>query len=157
MVPIAISSFSDTSRLVRSSRRVFTSEPSSSSRKPRAIGAERLDPARQFVLVAVGVAPPLRRRLQRIERHHQAPRGGVDVGIDRLGIAGPVGVTIAHGRQRAPSRRPAGRQQNPRFGKRLEHEIYVASEGSATPARSYALLSNFSHGKRVSSPWTHGD
>src|SRR6185369_17252164 len=84
------------------------------------------------------------------ERHHQAPRGDVDVGIDRLGIAGPVGVTIAHGRQRAPSRRPAARQQNPRFGKRLEHEIYVASEPSATPTRSYALLSNFSPRKRVS-------
>ena len=62
------------------------------------------------LIVAVGVAPPLGRSLERIERHHQAPRGGVDVGIDRLGIAGPVGVTIAHGRQRAPSRRPAARQ-----------------------------------------------
>ena len=106
-------------------------------------GAERLDAARQLVLVAISIAPPLGRGLERIERHHQAPRRDLDVGIDRLGIAGPVGVTIAHGRQRAPSRRPAARQQNPRFGKRLEHEIYVASEPSATPTRSYALLSNF--------------
>jgi hypothetical protein len=33
---------------------------------------------------------------------------------------------------------PAG-QQNPRFGRRLDREIYVASEASATPLRSYAL------------------
>ena len=123
--------------------------------EPRAIGAERLDPARQFVLVAVGVAPPLDRAFQRIERRHQPPRRGVDVGGDRLGGAGPVGGTIAHERQRAPSiGRP--RQQNPRFGKRLGGEIYVASEASATPPRSYAPLSNFSHCKRVSLPWTPG-
>jgi hypothetical protein len=52
-------------------------------------------------------------------------------------------------------RRPAARQ-NRRFGKRLEQEIYVASEPSATPARSYAPLSNFSHRKRVAEPWTPG-
>ncbi len=93
--------------------------------------------------VAIGIAPPFRRGLERIERHHQAPRGDIDIGIDRLGIAGPVGVTIAHEGLCAPWRRPAARRQNPRFGKRLEHEIYVASERSATPARSYAPLSNF--------------
>ena len=35
---------------------------------------------------------------------------------------------------------PAGQQQNSRFGKRLDGEIYVASEPSATPPRNYALL-----------------
>jgi hypothetical protein len=34
-------------------------------------------------------------------------------------------------------------QQNLRFGKPLEEEIYVASEASATPLRSYAPQSNF--------------
>jgi hypothetical protein len=64
------------------------------------------------------------------------------------------------------SDRPAA-QQNPQFGKRLDREIYVASEASATPPRSYAPvdrrtgfsrtdLGNFSHGTRVSLPWTHG-
>ena len=53
------------------------------------------------------------------------------------------------------SDRPAA-QQNPRFGKRLGREIYVASEDSATPAQSYAPLSNFSGRIGVSLPWTHG-
>src|SRR3954464_2589203 len=44
--------------------------------------------------------------------------------------------------------------ESSRFGKRLECEIYVASESSATPVASYAPLSNFSAGQRVSSPWT---
>jgi hypothetical protein len=44
---------------------------------------------------------------------------------------------------------PAG-QQNSRFGKRLDDEIYVASEASATPLRSYAPQSNFSAPPRVS-------
>ena len=52
--------------------------------EPRAIGAERLDPARQFVLVAVGVAPPFRRGLERIERTTQVLNrtigGGVAIG-----------------------------------------------------------------------------
>jgi hypothetical protein len=39
-------------------------------------------------------------------------------------------------------RMPAG-QQNQRFGKRLDDEIYVASEASATPLQSYAPQSNF--------------
>jgi len=43
-----------------------------------------------------------------------------------------------------------------RFGKRLDSEIYVASEASATPVASYALLSNFSGLSRVSLPWTPG-
>jgi hypothetical protein len=34
-------------------------------------------------------------------------------------------------------------QQNLRFGKRLDGEIYVASEPSATPLQSYAPQSNF--------------
>jgi hypothetical protein len=40
--------------------------------------------------------------------------------------------------------------------KPLGDEIYVASEPSATPLQSYAPLSNFSTGKRVSLPWTQG-
>ena len=64
--------------------------------EPRAIRAQRLDPARQFVLVAVGVAPPLHRAFQRVERRHQPPRGGVDIGRCRLGVARTVGGTIAH-------------------------------------------------------------
>jgi hypothetical protein len=51
---------------------------------------------------------------------------------------------------------PAG-QQNPRSGKRLGDEIYVASEPSATPLKSYAQLTGFSHRKRVSLPWTQGN
>jgi hypothetical protein len=50
----------------------------------------------------------------------------------------------------------AAAQQNPRFGKRLESEIYVASEPSATPLASYAPQSNFSASRRVSLPWTPG-
>jgi hypothetical protein len=46
--------------------------------------------------------------------------------------------------------------ENYRFGKRLEDEIYVASEASATPVASYAPLSNFSGPSRVSLPWTPG-
>jgi hypothetical protein len=42
------------------------------------------------------------------------------------------------------------------FGKRLEREIYVASEASATPPASYAPQSNFSACQRVSLPWTPG-
>src|SRR6266404_6942711 len=56
-------------------------------------------------------------------------------------------------------RRPSGElaaQQNLRFGKRLDGEIYVASEASATPLRSYAPQSNFSALQRVSLPWTPG-
>ena len=52
-------------------------------------------------------------------------------------------------------REPAA-QQNPRFGKRLDREIYVASEPSATPLQSYAPLSNFSPLQRVAPPWTPG-
>ena len=47
--------------------------------QPRAIRAERLDPARQFVLVAVGVTAALRRAFQRIERRQQPARRGVDI------------------------------------------------------------------------------
>src|SRR6267154_1543301 len=50
--------------------------------------------------------------------------------------------------------RPA--QQNLRFGKPLEEEIYVASEASATPLCSYAPQSNFSALRGVSAPWTPG-
>src|SRR5216684_3017221 len=50
--------------------------------------------------------------------------------------------------------RPA--QQNLRFGKPLEEEIYVASEASATPLRSYAPQSNFSALRGASLPWTPG-
>src|SRR6267154_868988 len=50
--------------------------------------------------------------------------------------------------------RPA--QQNLRFGKPLEEEIYVASEASATPLCSYAPQSNFSALRDVSPPWTPG-
>src|SRR5258705_5381491 len=47
-------------------------------------------------------------------------------------------------------------QQNLRFGKPLEEEIYVASEASATPLCSYAPQSNFSALRGVSAPWTPG-
>src|SRR5260370_40360238 len=50
---------------------------------------------------------------------------------------------------------PAARQ-NSRFGKRLDREIYVASEASATALRSYAPQSNFSAPWRVCLPWTPG-
>ena len=102
IVPIAASSFSAISRLVRSSRRVLHQRAVEFVGEPRPIGAERLDPARQLVLVAIGIALSLGRSLEGIERQHQPPRCGIDVGIDRLGITRPVGVTIAHGRQRAP-------------------------------------------------------
>jgi hypothetical protein len=49
---------------------------------------------------------------------------------------------------------PAAR--NLRFGKRLEWEIYEASEASATPLVSYAPQSNFSARQCVSLPWTPG-
>jgi hypothetical protein len=42
-----------------------------------------------------------------------------------------------------PSKLQAARQ-NPRFGKRLDGEIYVASEASATPPQSYAPLDRLS-------------
>ena len=48
--------------------------------KPRTIRAQRLNPRRQFVLVAVGLAPPLHGAFQRIERRHQPPRRRVDLG-----------------------------------------------------------------------------
>jgi hypothetical protein len=44
----------------------------------------------------------------------------------------------------------AGQRQNPRFGKRLGDEIYVASEASATSLANYAPQSNFSAPPRVS-------
>jgi hypothetical protein len=47
-------------------------------------------------------------------------------------------------------------QQIPRFGKRLDGEIYVASEASATPVQSYAPQSNFSPLRCVALPWTPG-
>src|SRR5439155_582347 len=122
--------------------------------EPRSIRAERLNPDRQLILVAVGFAPPLDRAFQRIERRHQTPRRGLDINECWFGVAGTVGGTIAHDRQRT-FREPAA-QQNPRFGKRLDREIYVASEPSATPLQSYAPLSNFSPLQRVSPPWTPG-
>jgi hypothetical protein len=39
---------------------------------------------------------------------------------------------------------PPAEQEISRFGKRLGHEIYVASEASATPLQNYAPQSNFS-------------
>ena len=53
--------------------------------QPRAIRAQRLDPGRQFVLVAVGLAPPLDRAFQPVERRHQAARRRVEIGGNRLG------------------------------------------------------------------------
>ena len=47
-------------------------------------------------------------------------------------------------------------QQNPQSGKRLDGEIYVASEASATPLQSYAPQSNFSGLECVALPWTPG-
>src|SRR3954452_12902115 len=46
--------------------------------------------------------------------------------------------------------------ESSRFGKRLECEIYVASESSATPVASYAPQSNFSALRGVALPWTPG-
>ena len=43
-----------------------------------------------------------------------------------------------------------------RLSKRLEGELYVASEANATLLPSYALLSNFSAVLGVSLPWTPG-
>jgi hypothetical protein len=43
-----------------------------------------------------------------------------------------------------------------RFGKRLDREIYEASEASATLLASYAPQSNFSAQLRVSLPWSPG-
>ena len=48
--------------------------------QPRPIRAQRLNPARQLVLVAIGFAPALGRALQRLKRRHQPPRRGVDIG-----------------------------------------------------------------------------
>src|SRR5665213_3332590 len=53
-------------------------------------------------------------------------------------------------------REVAAGQENERLGKRLEEEIYVASEASATPLRNYAPQSNFSASRCVSLPWTSG-
>jgi hypothetical protein len=52
--------------------------------------------------------------------------------------------------------KPAERPGICRFGKRLEDEIYVASEASATPQQSYAPQSNFWYPQRVSLSWTPG-
>jgi hypothetical protein len=51
-------------------------------------------------------------------------------------------------------REAAAERQNPRLGKRLGGEIYVASEASATPLQNYAPQSNFSALQRVALPWT---
>ena len=64
--------------------------------QPRAIRPQRLDPACQFVLVAVGVAAPFHRAFQRVERHHQPPGGGIDVGRCRLGRTETIGGVIVH-------------------------------------------------------------
>src|ERR1700710_1236142 len=71
--------------------------------EPRAIDAERLNPDRQLILVAIGFATALHRALQCFKRRHQPPRRGVDFGESRLGVAGGLGGTIAHEGQRAPS------------------------------------------------------
>src|SRR5258708_5332765 len=122
--------------------------------EPRSIRAERLNPHRQLILVAVGLAPPLDRAFQRVQRRHQTPRRGFNVSCSWFGVTRTVDGAIAHDRQRT-FRKPAA-QQNPRFGKRLGREIYVASEPSATPLQSYAPLSNFSPLRRVAPPWTPG-
>jgi hypothetical protein len=70
MVPIAASSLSATSRLTRSRLRVF---------KPRAVSTERLDARRQFILVAIGIAPPFDRALQRLERGAETACRGFDI------------------------------------------------------------------------------
>ena len=51
---------------------------------------------------------------------------------------------------------PEPTARNLRFGKRLDCEIYEASEASATLLASYAPQSNFSAQPRVSLPWTPG-
>jgi hypothetical protein len=54
------------------------------------------------------------------------------------------------------SRRGVKSGQNPRFGKPLGGEIYVASEASATPMHSYAPQSAIACRNPGSRPWTRG-
>ena len=68
--------------------------------EPRAVGAERLDPRRQLVLVAVGLAPPLDRALQRVQRGHEPPRCGFDIRGRRFHQTGMIGRTIVHAARR---------------------------------------------------------
>ena len=49
--------------------------------EPRAVGAQRLNPAREFVLIAIRFLPPLDRAFQCFQRRHQPPRRGVDIGV----------------------------------------------------------------------------
>src|SRR5262249_10978217 len=89
------------------------------------------------------IASSLDRAFQRVERRHEP--AGRELDLDGRGLRDgrTVGSAIAHAVSRGPSSSLPGRQK-PRFGKRLEAEIYVARKASATPARSYAPLSNFS-------------
>src|SRR6266446_9104092 len=154
MVPIAASSRSAISRLARSSRRDFTSDPSSSSasRDRSAPSAwiriansfsSRSASCRRSTALSNASSAAIRRR----------------VAASTSGEAGPALPEPLVGRSLMAYSGPSvsqPRSQNPRFGKRLDREIYVASEPSATALQSYAPLSNFSPLQRVSPPWTPG-
>lgn len=64
-------------------------------------------------------------------------------------MAETVGGTIAHVLSAAHNVPPRRGNEIRRLNKRLEREVYVASEANATPLASYALLSNFSAALRV--------
>ena len=119
MVPIAASSFSAISRLVRSSRRVFTSELSSSS-----ASRDRSAPSAWIRLASSFSSRSASRRrsaaaLQRVERRHQPPRRGVDIGEAGSGLPAPLAGRSLMRDNAHLSDRPAARQ-NLRFGKRLD-------------------------------------
>ena len=78
-----------------------------------------------------------RPRFQRVERRHQPPRRGVDIGERRLGIAGPIGGTIVHD-ETARTFDRLRRTAKSAVRQAVRREIYVASELSATPPRTYA-------------------
>ena len=63
--------------------------------EPGTIAAERLDLRRQRFLAAIGLAPPLGRRLQRIERQRQPPARD----LDRIGLA-HLAIRCGHPRRR---------------------------------------------------------
>src|SRR5206468_6284380 len=64
--------------------------------KTRAICAERLDPRRELVLVAIGIAPPLDRAFERVERRHEPAGRDLDLDGRGLGHGRAVGYAIVH-------------------------------------------------------------
>ena len=146
IVPIAASSRSPISRLARSSRRDFTSEPSSSS-----ASRERSAPSAWIRVASSSSSRSASRRRstalssassaaisRRVAASISTEAGSAWAGT----VDGSIAHDVAHDRRGAPSWEPAA-GQNRRLGKRLDREIYVASEASATPHRNYAPQSNF--------------